>query len=98
MQLNAVVLHWPRDEDGSGYHRGHSSGQEGHAEAARLLRNLAVEVREAGLVCVEKIVAWALEVSGDASEPHPFLWNGTDYLVSPPPPPAPQPSFLAAFL
>ena len=34
------------------------------------------DLREAGLRCVEKIVAWVLFMDPDAAEPTPFLWNG----------------------
>jgi len=71
MQLNAVVLHWPR----------RASAQRSVAEAARLLRNVAGELRTAGLRCVEKIVAWVLVESKDCTRPRPFLWNGKDYLL-----------------
>ena len=50
-------------------------------EAARLLRNMSVDLREAGLRCVEKIVSWVLTVSINATSPTPFLWNGSDYLL-----------------
>ena len=69
MQLNAVCLHWP-------------VGRTSQAtEAVRLLANLSKELREAGLQCVEKVVAWVLAVSDTESGPRPFLWNGSDYLV-----------------
>ena len=71
MQLNAVVLHWPRRQ----------SAQRSAAEAARLLKNVASELRTAGLRCVEKIVAWVLVESKDCARPRPFLWNGRDYLL-----------------
>ena len=71
MQLNAVVLHWPR----------RASAQRSAAEAARLLKNVASELRTAGLRCVEKIVAWVLVESKDCARPRPFLWNGRDYLL-----------------
>jgi len=67
MQLNALVLHWPTGKP--------------TAEAVRLLANLSKEMREAGLNCVEKIVAWVLASSDPATGPNPFLWNGSDYLL-----------------
>ena len=77
MQLNAVVIHWPKKSDkGSG-----PGASNRHEEAARLLENLSGELREAGMACVEKIVAWVLAVSEHASRPKPFWWNGKDYLV-----------------
>ena len=103
MQLNAVILHWPRDKSQqanqqqhhrSHHHHGFTSVGGGNAnnnnklgsinalpEAARLLKNMSVDLREAGLRCVEKIVSWVLAVSNDSSIPQPFLWNGTDYLL-----------------
>ena len=86
MQLNAVVLHWPqrrRQKPAAlGGERGDALDYHAHAtaEASRLLRNLSRELREAGLWCVEKIVAWVLIESEQSSEPVPFLWNGQDYL------------------
>ena len=77
MQLNAVVLHWPRRAAAAA---ASDMGARAAAEAARLLRNISSELRVAGLRCVEKIVAWVLHESADASEPAPFLWNGKDYL------------------
>ena len=60
MQLNAVVLHWPR----------RASAQRSAAEAARLLKNVASELRTAGLRCVEKIVAWvACGIPKDCARP-----------------------------
>ncbi len=86
MQLNAVVLHWPQRRRPKpaalGGERGDALDYHAHAtaEASRLLRNLSRELREAGLWCVEKIVAWVLIESEQSSEPVPFLWNGQDYL------------------
>jgi hypothetical protein len=34
------------------------------------------ELRECGLRCVEKVVAWVLHLDPEADEPTPFLWNG----------------------
>ncbi|KAH8053566.1 hypothetical protein JL722_9410 [Aureococcus anophagefferens] len=77
MQLNAVVLHWPRKSTQAA---ASDMGARALAEAARLLRNIAAELRHAGLRCVEKIVAWVLHESADAAAPAAFLWNGKDYL------------------
>ncbi|GMH62337.1 hypothetical protein TrLO_g6537 [Triparma laevis f. longispina] len=77
MQLNAVVLHWPKKEVKDQSKKVGSS----LPEAARLLRNMSVDLREAGLRCVEKIVSWVLTVSINATSPTPFLWNGSDYLL-----------------
>ena len=42
---------------------------------------MSVDLREAGLRCVEKIVSWVLAVSINATSPAPFIWNGQDYLL-----------------
>jgi hypothetical protein len=59
VQLNAVVLHWPRDSDDSKKKRGRGAMTRNDAhrqsEAARLLTNVSVELRQAGLSCVEKV-------------------------------------------
>lgn len=77
MQVNAVVIHWPRDAAsassgevprGLASRSNRRTGRNGtshamvdkkdahrQAEAARLLRNLSMELREAGLMCVEKV-------------------------------------------
>jgi len=68
IQVNAVVAHWPQERDTA-------------TEAVRLLANLSKELREAGLQCVEKVVAWVLCVSDPALGPKPFLWNGSDYML-----------------
>ena len=69
MQLNAVVLHWDPKKRHTTNH-------------VRLLRNLGLELRSAGVRCVEKIVAWCLNESPkDAERPTPFFWNGKDYLL-----------------
>ena len=69
MQLNAIVLHWP------------AAGRN-QKEAVRLLANLSKELREAGLMAVERVVAWVLAASPSAAKgPEPFLWNGVDYLL-----------------
>jgi hypothetical protein len=73
LQLNAVVLHWP----GETISRRESKQT---TDAVRILVNLSKQIGEAGLKCVEKIVAWVLVVS-DSSGPKPFLWNGSDYLL-----------------
>jgi len=73
LQLNSVVLHWP----GENISRRESRQT---TDAVRILANLSKQLGEAGLKCVEKIVAWVLVVS-DASGPKSFLWNGSDYLV-----------------
>lgn len=48
---------------------------------ARELVNLANELRESGIRCVQKIVAWTM-VNTEPESPHPtaFLWNEIEYL------------------
>jgi len=90
MQLNAVVLNWPRQADHPTKLPTMSTGDRLRVQrlsisalpqAARMMKNLALELREAGLRCVEKIVAWVLASNPNASEPAPFFWNGQDYLL-----------------
>ena len=45
------------------------------------IRGGGPDLREAGLMCVEKVVAWVLAVSDPAEGPTPFFWNGFDYLL-----------------
>ena len=80
LQLTAVITHWPSPKSGKGAAPG-APNQTTLPEAARLLRNMSVDLRTSGLRCVEKIVSWVLAVSVTAATPHPFLWNGTDYLL-----------------
>lgn len=83
MQLNAVVLHWPQQKN-SRAESGILAATPARSRAAtadQLLLDLAVELRKAGLYCVEKIVAWVLHESADATSPLPFFWNGKDYLL-----------------
>jgi hypothetical protein len=72
MHLNAVVVNWPAET---------KRENQRTAEAVRLLTNLSKDLREAGLMCVEKIVAWVLEVSDPSLGPTSFMWNGSDYLL-----------------
>eukprot|EP00602_Paraphysomonas_sp_CaronLab_P007116 CAMPEP_0185030698 /NCGR_PEP_ID=MMETSP1103-20130426/17709_1 /TAXON_ID=36769 /ORGANISM="Paraphysomonas bandaiensis, Strain Caron Lab Isolate" /LENGTH=519 /DNA_ID=CAMNT_0027565917 /DNA_START=50 /DNA_END=1609 /DNA_ORIENTATION=+ len=49
---------------------------------ARELVNLAKELREHGIRCVQKIAAWTLAQSDDDDGcPKPFMWEGQEYLV-----------------
>jgi hypothetical protein len=41
------------------------------------------DLREAGLRCVEKIVAWVLCRDPEAAEPVPFVWNDQVGLLRP---------------
>lgn len=48
---------------------------------AREFVNLAKELRESGIRCVQKIVAWTVaNTEADSNEPKVFLWNGLEYL------------------
>jgi hypothetical protein len=86
-QLNAVVLHWPTNSvlatggGGGGGQKPQQKQSKRMTEAVRLLANLSKELREAGLLCVEKIVGWVLVVSDASTGPKPFQWNGSDYLL-----------------
>jgi hypothetical protein len=63
MQLNAVVLNWPKDHGAGGVvGAGGLKTKSALPEAARLLRNMSVDLREAGLRCVEKVrMEWRRE-------------------------------------
>jgi putative cell wall-binding protein len=48
---------------------------------AREFVNLAKELRESGIRCVQKIVAWTMfNTESDSLHPKVFLWNEIEYL------------------
>jgi hypothetical protein len=48
---------------------------------AREFVNLAKDLRESGIRCVQKIVAWTISKTDNNSlEPIPFMWNEQEYL------------------
>ncbi len=71
-QLAALVHNWPTD------------ARKPKTEAVRLLTNVSKDLREAGLRCVEKIVAWVLAASDATIGPEPFIWNDQNYLLKAP--------------
>lgn len=48
---------------------------------ARELVNLSKELRDSGIRCVQKIVAWTLiNTDSNSTSPNRFIWNETEYL------------------
>ena len=77
MQLNAVVLNWPKDHSaGSVVGIGGLRAKNALPEAARLLRNMSVDLREAGLRCVEKVSRGVGGWGGGEKHPHTASLRG----------------------
>ena len=71
MQLNAVVLHWPR----------RASAQRSAAEAARLAQERRFGTADGRARRRRRSWPGCSSSRRTARAPGPFLWNGRDYLL-----------------
>ncbi|CEG35410.1 ubiquitin-protein ligase [Plasmopara halstedii] len=50
-------------------------------EAVRTAQQLATDLQLTGIICVEALVEWMLEVGAQSAYPPPFLWRGRNYFL-----------------